>query len=123
EGRQAGSRPRGPPRGRGRVGGLRGVRGRPPDLHGRLPGGAGRALAPPLPRVLRVGGLHAVGRARGPVGRRAGPDVPDRPGRHGLRAPARDARARQPLPRPPRGVRRGPQRRPRGLRRGPLGGL
>src|SRR5439155_12199198 len=69
EGRQAHGRARGAARRARRRGDLTGDGGRVEHLHGRVPGAAGGALTAPLPRQLRVGGLHPVGQPRGPLGR------------------------------------------------------
>ena len=124
-------RPRRAARGRRRLGDLAGHHGRGQHLHGRLPRPARRALAAALPRGLRERRLHALGRARGALGRPPRGHGADRAGRHGLRAAARDARPRSTSPTPsrrstswratrrPRTRSRSPGRRASGGARGP----
>src|SRR3954452_1208119 len=114
-------RPRRPARRGRRRRDLPGHHGGDEHLHGRLPRPARRSLPAPLPRELRERGLHALGPARGALGRPPRGDGRDRPGRHGLRPAAGDAHPPQPLRRRGGRVRGRARFADGGLRRGPLG--
>ncbi|CAA9484144.1 MAG: hypothetical protein AVDCRST_MAG67-1003, partial [uncultured Solirubrobacteraceae bacterium] len=121
--RQARTGPSRAARRRRRRRGLAGHDRRGEHLHGRLPRSGRRAVAPALPRRLRVGGLHAARAAERALGRGARALARARARRHGLRPAARDAPAREPVGDRGRRVRRGPRRAGRGLGRSSLGAL